>query len=133
MKPIVNLANDNSTYVPLEDLIRMMKETYVMNYPSVFSFMPLIHKMNDRVQSTQCEMTAAMIPQIQQLETALQQNEGDLTLEIKDSIDGLTKMFLPAMYFEGQYGFVCPPFVKEFLYETPALQELRDKEKWLVR
>ena len=133
MKPLATIDGRAISYLPLEDLLENMRQQLIMPYKSNFSFLPLIAKMHKRVEDTHCEMTAAMVPQVEALEQQLHASQGNLSEELREAVDGLTKMLLPAMYFEGEYGFVCPPFVKEFIYATPAMTELYEKDKWLVK
>jgi len=104
-----------------------------MPYSSVFSYQPLIQKLHDRIEDTKCEMTAAMLPRVEAMEKELAEHQGAIGPELQKSIDGLTKMLLPSMYFEGEYGFICPPFVKDFIYATPSMTNLFDRGQWLAK
>jgi len=134
MEPaIVTIDGKNTHYLPLMDLIESMKVHLHMPYSSIFSYQPLIQKLHNRIEHTECEMTAQMLPRVEAMEELLAASKGVIDDELQQSIDGLTRMLLPSMYFEGEYGFICPPFVKEFIYATPSMTDLYDKNKWLVK
>jgi len=113
--PVFTFDGHQVVYEPLEVLIDRMRQKLFMPYRSHFSFLPLIRKMQERVESTDCEMTAQMLPQVRELEQHLYHSNGEMDEEIRTSIEALTKMLLPSMYFEGEYGYISPPFAKEFL------------------
>ncbi|MEZ5007679.1 MAG: hypothetical protein R2753_05940 [Chitinophagales bacterium] len=133
--PILNIENNKEglQYLPMDILINQFNELLVQPYTTRFSFLPFIQKMNNRVQHTNCEITATMIPQIEALEARIANNNGAISVEEQQQVDQITNILLPSMFFEGEHSFVCPPFTKDYVYTSPSLAALKNDNKWLVR
>jgi hypothetical protein len=120
-------------YLPLKDLFEKMAQTKEANpYSSTFSFIPFIEKMKEKraeIHDATGAIDAAVMEEAEQNLIAFSDPQ---QLDTPEKRKAVISMLFPALFFEGQMGFVAKPFTKEFFYMTPAFQEIFSSEDWEV-
>ena len=112
--PVLNFSDEANGvfYAPMRHFLEQFKELSKIPYKTEFSMFPFMEAMQFRLKETQCEMTAHMLPQINELEKKIKESGGNLDEETKESVEGLTNALLPSMFFQGENSFVLPAICK---------------------
>lgn len=120
-------------YLPIKDLFEKMAQTKEANpYSSTFSFIPFIEKMKAKRTEIHDATGAINVAVMEEAEQNLIAFSDPQQLDTPEKRQAVISMLFPALFFEGQMGFVAKPFTKEFFYMTPAFQEIFSSEDWEV-
>ncbi len=120
-------------YIPLEEFhkqVHTIKENY---YPSKLSFKPVFEKIQES-KKNQAEGPS----NVNKLFTAFEKELSDIS-KLKGKHDGsqkvetLIRALFPALFFEGQMGFIGTPFTKEFTFMTSAMREMFVCGEWELK
>lgn len=118
-------------YLPFKAFIGHMERAETnIPYASTFSFQPFIEKMKANRGLTNQEVKDPFLLDVEQNIASLMAAQDQDNFEKKQAV--ISTLF-PALFYEGQIGFVAKPFNKEFFYITPALQEVFESEDWEVK
>ena len=129
----LNTKTKQDFYIPLEEFyerVSIIKDNY---YESKLSFKPVFEKF----KATQKEHSKDF-PKIVKL---FEEFEKELSIisevkEVQDqseNIEVLLRTLFPALFFEGQIGFIGTPFTKEFTFMTPVMQEMFASGEWEIK
>ena len=121
-------------YLPLKAFFEKMHGTKEANpYKSTFSFQPFLDKMRDRKKGIQNAVgdidSKFMTRAIDNLSAYLDPTHLDTPQKRAD----VMALLFPALFFEGQIGFVAKPFTKEFFFMTPAMEEVFTSDNWEIK
>ena len=121
-------------YVPLEYMMKIMKEQSQIPYSSRFSFMPYLDAVSGQM-CTACPNTKGLLtPIIKDVSDYIESGKADLEeLKEHDHFKAMVSLVVPSMFFKDDRSFISPPFKKEFIVSTPAFQEMFDGEKWELK
>ncbi|WP_020536440.1 GAF domain-containing protein [Lewinella cohaerens] len=120
-------------YLPIKAFFEKMSLSKEVNpYSSTFSFMPFIEKMREKRTGIHETIGAVDSTIMEEAERNLIAFSDPGKLDTPEKRQAVISMLFPALFFEGQMGFVSKPFTKEFFYITPALQELFSSDDWEV-
>lgn len=121
-------------YLPIKEFFEKMAEAKEVNpYSSTFSFIPFFEKM--RAKRNQIHETVGLtdVAIIKEAEQNLIDFSDPKNLDTPEKRQAVISMLFPALFFEGQIGFVAKPFTKDFFYMTPALQDIFTSDNWEVK
>ncbi|MEM7574033.1 MAG: GAF domain-containing protein [Bacteroidota bacterium] len=122
------------SYLPVRAFFEKMSRTKeVIPYKSTFSFRPFIEKMRERKKGLQNAVDAVdsafMGQAIEQLSSYLDPDR----LDTPEKREEVMALLFPALFFEGQLGFVAKPFTKEFFFMTPTMQDVFTSDEWEIK
>ncbi|MEM9836328.1 MAG: GAF domain-containing protein [Bacteroidota bacterium] len=122
------------TYMPLRTFLEMMQKTEEPNpYKSTFSFKPFLEKMQERKRGVQHILngvdTSFMTQTISKMVDILDVDK----LDTPEKRQEVISILFPALFFEGQLGFVGKPFSKEFYFMTPAMEAIFTSDEWEIK
>jgi hypothetical protein len=121
-------------YIPIKKFFEKMAEAKEVNpYSSTFSFIPFFEKMRARRDRIHEAVGLAGAAVMKEAEQNLIDFSNPEKLDTPEKRQAVISMLFPALFFEGQMGFVAKPFTKEFFYMTPALQEIFTSDDWEVK
>lgn len=124
----------SASYLPLRTFFEQIAKGGETNpYQSTFSFQPFIEKMKSRKQGVSQHLaqvdTAFMDDAVQKLVSVLDPAQLDTPEKRKE----VFALLFPALFFEGQLGFIGKPFSKEFFYMTTAMEEIFTSDEWEIQ
>lgn len=123
-------------YLPIKAFFEMMEQKKKTNpnpYSSTFSFTPFLEKMKETRRGVLQATQAVDLSTIDEIEKGLLAFSNPEQLDSPEKRRAVVSLLFPALFFEGQMGFVAKPFTKEFFYMTPALQDVFTSEEWEVK
>lgn len=121
-------------YMPFRAFFEKMAKTKEVNpYSATFSFAPFIEKMKARKKGIQKVANKVDSGFIEEMEKGLLAFADPQRLDTPEKRQEVAAMLFPALFFEGQLGFVAKPFSREFFYMTPAMQQVLMSEEWEVK
>jgi hypothetical protein len=120
-------------YIPLEEFHKQVHTIKDNFYQSKLSFKPVFEKFEESNEDQ-----AKGLSNVSKFFTAFEKELSDIS-NLKGKQDGsqkvetLIRALFPALFFEGQMGFIGTPFTKEFTFMTPAMREMFACGEWELK
>lgn len=122
------------TYVPLDLFMQNMKHMSQLPYQTEISFEPFFRLLKKNLAMEKTD-------QSEMVQQALAEVEKDLTGEhcsvhdptFANRLDNIMGLMMPSLMFGDNLSMITPPFVKQFVYKTPALKEFFLSGDWEVK
>ena len=130
----LNAHQEYFQYLPFSEFFeRISRQEGANPYSSTFSFVPFIKKMRKTRKGLHQAANIMDEATIDRMEDQLIAFSDPANLNTPEKRQAVISTFLPALFFEGQIGFVAKPFTKEFFYLTPPLMEFFTTDEWEVK
>lgn len=122
------------TYVPLDFFMKNMGNMSQIPYETSFSFEPFFNLLKKNVPQEE-----GAIKEV--IKKALSEAEKDLTAEhcniqdddFKSHLDNVMGIMMPSLTFGDNRSMITPPFLKQFVYKSPALKTFFASGEWEVK
>ena len=120
-------------YIPLEEFHKQattIKDNY---YQSEFSFQPVFDKLKElkKDQDTGFPKVSKLFKEFEKELSNLSKLNG--TTDQSGKVEILIRTLFPALFFEGQLGFISTPFTKTFTFMTPGMLDLFSSGEWEMK
>lgn len=121
-------------YVPLSAFMHNMKHMAQLPYQTEISFEPFFRMLKQNLAVEKSD-------QSQMVKQALSEVEKDLTGQhcsvhdaaFAERLDNIMGLMMPSLMFGDNLSMITPPFVKQFVYKTPALKAFFASGNWEVK
>ncbi len=127
------LQTGQEMYIPLEEFHERISNIKNNYYQSRLSFKPVFEKFNEtqKGQSKGSPNVAKLFEEFEKELSSLSELKG--AQDQSERVETLIRALFPALFFEGQTGFIGTPFTKEFTFMTPAMRSMFDSGKWEIK
>lgn len=121
-------------FLPLSQMLEIMKARESMPYPSRFSFEPYIKSVSSRMSNACAHTKGALNPVLKGSSDYIESGEVDLDEMFKsEHFQTLVGLVVPSLFFKDDKGFIAEPFRKNFLVTTTAYSDLMEGDEWEVK
>lgn len=129
------VAVQDENYLSLSEFHQQLDEKESNSpYSSSFSFAPLIAQVKERHQNNLSPEQREALHIMQEFEKLLAPYvDADSVEQHLDKIELILPLLFPALFFEGQLGFVSSPLSRGFSYLTPNLQHIFDSQSLEIK
>ena len=129
----LNLKGNQELYIPLEDFHKQATNIKDNYYQSEFSFQPVFEKLKElkRNQDTGFPKVSKLFKEFEKELLTISKLNG--TQDQSGKVEMLIRMLFPALFFEGQLGFVSTPFTKTFTFMTPGMIDMFTAGEWELK
>lgn len=116
------------------EAFREMMASRKSPYECKFSLSPFIEHIKGKLQDSNRDETAVIWQLVDQIEQQMELFSDEEAFEKnKDKLEPFLAMLFPALFFEGQKGFISVPFSNEFMFVTPELEKLLFSGEWEMK
>jgi GAF domain len=120
-------------YIPLKEFRDKVSEVGDFYYHSKLSFKPVFEKIRQTKEKKVKGFSDEFIFLEDFENQLLKLSDSTGAKDRSEKTDVLIRLLFPALFFEGQMGFIGTPFTKEFTFMTPAMNEMFDSGKWELK
>lgn len=121
-------------YVPMSFFMENLSKMSQLPYQTTISFEPFFKMLKQNLAVEKTEVSG-MVQQ------ALREVEKDLTGEqcqvqneaFTNQLDRIMGLMMPSLMFRDNLSMITPPFLKRFVYKTPALKSFFRSGEWEVK
>ncbi len=120
-------------YIPLEEFHKHASNVKETHYKSQLSFRPIFDKFEayEKDQISGYQNVTGLFKEFEKEFIKISKLKGAQDQSRK--VEMLIKALFPALFFEGQIGFIGTPFTKEFTFMTPKMNELFTSGDWELK
>lgn len=129
----LRLQTNRELYIPLEEFNRKVSIIEDRYYQSALSFTPVFEKFRETKKTKEVALPGDFIF-LEEFEKQLSSISGlKGAQDHPEKVERLISVLFPALFFEGQMGFIGTPFSKEFSFMTPAMSEMFYSGEWELK